>query len=153
MLPLNSHVSSFLAIPAELRKSIYDVADKQTLGRLAQTCKQVNADINPVVEKVGQEKRSPWDTLRKQEYPNFGLGTVQNLQPKNKLEAMKKPQAMEQPQSAQSLYQGARLQYRKRVQPRLERALEIVERHNYLTEDEVYIAWKSFNAAARHPKG
>ena len=49
----NPNAFLFSALSAEMRKLVYDVCDKQTLGRLSQTCKQINSEINPVVEKVG----------------------------------------------------------------------------------------------------
>jgi hypothetical protein len=155
MLPITSPASSFLALPAELRKSIYDVADKQTLGRLAQTSKQVNNEINPVVEKLGQEKRSPWDTLCKREFPNFGVPTAQKLQPKPEVPPQTAGQLkpMRQPQSAQSLYQGARLQYRNRVRDRLGFVISVANDRDYLTDAEGRKTWRSLNAAVRHPKG
>lgn len=131
MLPINSGNTSFVAIPGELRKEVYDAADKQTLGRLAQTCKQVNAELNPTIEKVGQEKISPWDALRKREYPNFDVSKMQV------------------PQSAKSLYQFARLQHQTQVRPRLGAAVSLAVEQDHLTASEGSKAWRSVNAVVR----
>jgi hypothetical protein len=95
-----------LNLPVEMRKWVYDACDKQTLGRLAQACKQVNDEINPFVAQVGQETLSPWNTLRKRDFPNIHLP------------------AMRTPQNAMSIYKAAKIKDQRKRQFVLEKVLE-----------------------------
>jgi hypothetical protein len=72
------NASFFLKLPLELRRAVYEASNKQALGRLAQTCKQVNAEINPRVDHIGEEKRSPWDALRRCDFPSMFMPQPQD---------------------------------------------------------------------------
>jgi hypothetical protein len=136
---INAHVTAFLAMPSERRRAIYNETDKQTLGRLAQTCKQVNDEINPTDEEVGQEASSPWDTLRKREYQDFGSPGAQNFR------------LPRQPQNARSLYQSARRLYQEEVRAYSNFAVGISMWRGYLTVAESGIALMSLEVIARMP--
>ena len=66
-----THVPSLWTLPPEVRKGIYEACDKEELRQLAQTCWQVNREIDPVVDELDKRNRSPWDGLRERHFPGL----------------------------------------------------------------------------------
>jgi hypothetical protein len=130
MPPIKANPSSFLTIPADARKAIYDVSDKKALGRLAQTCKQVNDEIKPGIVKVGQEVCAPSDTLRKRNFPNIHVPAIRT------------------PQSAKSIHQAAKLQKAKRLEEITHLAIE----KGHLNFDEGFLVYAALHANVQRTK-
>jgi hypothetical protein len=68
-----TNAPSFLTLPVEMREKIYDHCGKDTLAKLTSTCRQTKEEIDSVVDDQGKRARSPWDALRKRNFPEIAV--------------------------------------------------------------------------------
>lgn len=68
-----TNAPSFLTLPVEIRGEVYDHFGKDTLVKMAKTCRVINREIDSVVDDEGKRARSPWDALRERKFPGIAV--------------------------------------------------------------------------------
>lgn len=76
-----TNAPSFLTLPVEIRGEIYDHFGKDTLAKMAKTCREINREIDSVVDDQGKRARSPWDALRERKFP--GIAVPESIESKS----------------------------------------------------------------------